>query len=162
MANGHWDNELEFNCKPNCGNDSHEIKNLIAKILCMELEELRVYNLAMEIGERVWALIADWNYFQKDTVGKQLVRAADSVAANLSEGYGRYHYREKKNFGYYSRGSLYETKTWLTKAKNRKLINEKEFAELATQIAMTGKKLNNYIKSIGQISDPEPNNTPFS
>jgi hypothetical protein len=28
--------------------------------------------------------------------GKQLVKAADSVAANLSEGFGRYHYRRIK------------------------------------------------------------------
>jgi len=37
----------------------------------------------------------------------------DSIAANLSEGFGRYHYKEKKNFSYYSIGSLYETKTWI-------------------------------------------------
>lgn len=43
-------------------------------------------------------------------MGKQLVRAIDSVAANLSEGFGRYHYKETRIFGYYSRGSLYESK----------------------------------------------------
>jgi four helix bundle protein len=64
----------------------------------MELEELKVYNLAMEMGEKIRAIVDGWNYFQKDTVGKQLVRASDSIASNLSEGYGRYHCREKKNF----------------------------------------------------------------
>jgi len=68
-----------------------------------------------------------WNYFQKDTVGKQLVRSADSIAANLSEGFGRYHYKETKNFSYYSRGSLFETKTWLRKANNRKMISQEEY-----------------------------------
>jgi four helix bundle protein len=71
----------------------------------MKLEELQVYQLSMEIGEKIWS------YFEKDTIGKQLVRAADSVAANLSEGFGRFHFKEAKNFSYYSRGSLYETKT---------------------------------------------------
>jgi len=61
-----------------------------------------------------------WNYFQKDTVGKQLVRSADSIAANLSEGFGRYHYKETKNFSYYSRGSLFEQKRGF-----EKLITEK-------------------------------------
>ena len=83
-------------------------------------------------------------------MGKQLVRAADSVAANLSEGFGRYHYKEAKNFSYYSRGSLYETKTWLTKAKNRKLITEELFTKLNSSIDTIGIKLNNYIKSIGK------------
>lgn len=39
----------------------------------MELEELRVYEFAMEPGERVWNEIDGWNYFQKDTIGKQLI-----------------------------------------------------------------------------------------
>lgn len=76
----------------------------------MKLDDFRVYNLSMELGEQVWNIVSKWNYFEKDTIGKQLVKAVDSVAANLSEGFGRYHYKETKNFGYYSRGSLYETK----------------------------------------------------
>ena len=81
----------------------------------MKPEELNVYNVAMEIGEEVWQIVIKWNHFDKDTFGKQLVRTIDSVAANLSEGFGRYHYRETVHFGYYSQGSLYESKTWLQK-----------------------------------------------
>jgi four helix bundle protein len=121
----------------------------------MDLEDLKVYNLAMEMGERVWSIVGGWTYFQKDTVGKQLVRAADSVAANLSEGFGRYHYREAKNFGYYSRGSLYETKTWLTKALNRKLMEQEDFKKMSQDLSTIAKMLNAYIRSIGNISEPE-------
>jgi len=116
----------------------------------MKLEELQVYQLSMDIGERVWKIVIDWDYFLKDTIGKQLVRAIDSVAANLSEGFGRYHYKEAKHFSYYSRGSLYETKTWLTKAYNRNLISEDEFSYFQSEINNIGVKLNNYIKSIGK------------
>jgi len=59
----------------------------------MKLEELQVYQLSMGIGEKIWSIVIDWSYFEKDTIGKQLVRAADSVAANLSEGFGRFHLR---------------------------------------------------------------------
>ena len=117
----------------------------------MKLEELQVYQLSMEIGEKVWNIVFKWDYFLKDTVGKQMVRAAASIAANLSEGFGRYHYKEAKNFSYYSRGSLYETKTWLTKAYNRNLISEEEFQIFQKEINIIGIKLNNYIKSIGKI-----------
>ncbi|MCF8298208.1 MAG: four helix bundle protein [Saprospiraceae bacterium] len=116
----------------------------------MKLEELQVYQLSMDIAEKVWNIVIKWEYFSKDTVGKQLVRAVDSVAANLSEGYGRFHYKESKNFYYYSRGSLFETKTWLTKAKNRNLITEADFLSFQTEINNIGIKLNNYIKSIGK------------
>ena len=116
----------------------------------MRLEELRVYALSMEMGEKVWKIVAGWNYFAKDTVGKQLVRAVDSVAANLSEGFGRYHFKETINFGYYSRGSLYETRTWLTKAHNRGLVPDEVFPGFTEGIDNIGVKLNNYIKSIGK------------
>ena len=119
----------------------------------MKLEELQVYQLSMNLGEKVWDVVVKWDYFAKDTIGKQLVRAADSVAANLSEGFGRYHFNESKHFGYYSRGSLYETKTWLTKAQNRNLISESDFEAFFKDIDLIGIKLNKYINSIGTKSN---------
>ena len=124
----------------------------------MNIEELQVYNLSMDIAERVWSIIYKWNYFEKDTIGKQLIRAIDSVAANLSEGYGRFHYKENKNFCYYSRGSLYESKTWITKAFNRELISEVDYESLKSDINTIGIKLNNYIKSIGKKNNITANN----
>ena len=61
----------------------------------MNLEDLKVYNLAMELGESVWSLVDRWNYFQKDTIGKQLVKATDSIAANLSEGLAAHCMKQK-------------------------------------------------------------------
>lgn len=116
----------------------------------MKLEELNVYNFSMKMSEDIWEIVIKWDYFTKDTIGKQLVRAADSIAANLSEGFGRFHYKENTNFCYYSRGSLYETKTWLTKAHKRKLISDESFESLNSEIDNIGVKLNNYIKSIGK------------
>jgi len=113
----------------------------------MKLEELQVYSLSMEMAENIWTIVKEWDYFAKDTIGKQLVRAVDSISANLSEGYGRYHFREKINFSYYSRGSLFETKTWLTKAHNRKLLTSENYDIFIGQIDIIGIKLNNYIKT---------------
>ena len=121
----------------------------------MKLEELQVYGLSMEMAEKIWEIVAGWDYFVKDTIGKQLVRAADSIAANLSEGYGRYHFKENINFSYYSRGSLHETKTWLTKAHNRKLISDEAFNSFISDIDNIGVKINNYIKSIGKKKTTE-------
>ena len=118
------------------------------------LEEFKAYNFAMDLAEEVWAVVAKWSWFEKDTVGKQLVRAADSIASNLSEGLGRYHYGEKRNFAYYSRGSLFETKTWLTKSVKRNLIAEDKFDSLITQIDTIGKMINGYIGSIGNVEEP--------
>jgi len=121
----------------------------------MELEELRVYHQSMELGEKAWNIIQQWDLFSKDTIGKQLIRSVDSIAANLSEGFGRYHYNESKHFYYYSRGSLYETKTWLAKAYNRKLLSEENFVFFTKEIKDIGVKLNNYIHSIGKQTNKQ-------
>lgn len=84
----------------------------------MHLDELQVYNLSLELGEKIWKLIINWDSFSKNTIGKQIVRSADSISANISEGFCRYHFKENKQFCYYARGSLFETKT-----KERKLLN---------------------------------------
>ncbi|MBL1215291.1 MAG: four helix bundle protein [Ignavibacteriae bacterium] len=115
----------------------------------MKLEELNIYQISMEISDEIWDLVKDWKYFEKDTIGKQLVRSADSISANISEGFGRFYFKENKNFNYYARGSLYETKTWLSKAYSRKLIDENVFNLLIKKLDSLGIKLNNYIKTIG-------------
>ena len=115
----------------------------------MKLNELEVFNLAMELGEMVWKEVLAWDYFAKNTVGKQVVKSADSVAANISEGFGRFHYQENKHFCYISRGSLIETKVWLMKAQNRNLITIEAFQIYNDKIDLLHKKLNAYIKSIG-------------
>lgn len=112
----------------------------------MKLEDLQVYQLSMSLGDRIWNIVVNWDYFAKDTIGKQLVKAADSVASNISEGYGRFHYKESKHFGYYARGSLYETKTWITKAYNRSLINDVDFHNFVEDINVLGIKLNRSLK----------------
>lgn len=66
----------------------------------MKLEDLQVYQLSLEIGEKVWKIVNTWDYFAKDTIGKQLIRSADSIAANISEGFGRYHFKDSKRFYY--------------------------------------------------------------
>ena len=78
------------------------------------LDNLEIYELALETGNMFGRWLTKWNYFPKKTVGSQFVEAADSIAANIAEGCGRYFYKDRKRFYYYSRGSLMETKTWLT------------------------------------------------
>ena len=106
----------------------------------------------MEIGEKVWNIASAWGYFEKDTIGKQLVRAADSISANISEGFGRYHYKDSKNFGYYARGSLFETRSWIKKAYTRMLITEKDYGNLIGEIEIIGASLNKLINSTGKSS----------
>jgi four helix bundle protein len=114
------------------------------------LEELEVYKVALEIGDITWKIVEKWSYFQKDTLGKQFTKAADSIAFNISEGYGRYHYAENRNFCWYSRGSAFETRTAIIKSFKRGLITEDEQSLLNSKLALYFKLVNAYIKSIGK------------
>jgi four helix bundle protein len=111
-------------------------------------EELEVWKKAMEIAHTVHALVSKWDAFYKYKHGQQWLDSADSIAANIAEGYGRYFYSENRNFCFYSRGSLYESKTWLIKANERELISSELFKELYEKHEALAKKLNNYINYI--------------
>jgi four helix bundle protein len=115
----------------------------------IKLEDLEVYKVSMEIGELVWGIVEKWNYYQKDTLGKQFTKSADSIALNISEGYGRFHYAENRNFCWYSRGSAFETGTAMKKAANRKLLSDREYELLKSKMLLYFKLINPYIKSIG-------------
>lgn len=117
------------------------------------LDDLEIYQLAMSVGEDTWQLIISWGYFEKNTLGKQLINAVDSIAVNIAEGYGRYFFKENKQFLYYSRGSLIETKTWIVKAKSRNLISNEQGELLINKLSLLHFKLNAYIKSIGPTND---------
>jgi len=120
--------------------------------MVLRVEDLDIYRMAEELSDIVWDICIRWDYFSKNTIGKQLVRSADSIAANLSEGHGRYHFKERINFCYFARGSLEETKAWVAKAKRRNLIttNSARLTELIEGLPI---KINAYIKSIRNASD---------
>jgi four helix bundle protein len=80
------------------------------------------------------------------TVGYQIIRAADSISANLAEGYGRFTPAERKLFYRYARGSFEETKAWLRKLIRRGIITE-EANRYKNIIDELGPKLNAFIKS---------------
>jgi four helix bundle protein len=103
----------------------------------------------MEIGEIVWNIVDKWEYFAKKTLGAQYVDSADSIALNISEGYGRFHFKDNKNFCYYSRGSAKETLTATAKARTRKLISEEDFNLLSQKFDTYFLLMSGYINSIG-------------
>jgi four helix bundle protein len=114
------------------------------------IDTLEVYLLANELSDDIWHVVSEWKIFEKDTIGKQVVRSADSISANIAEGYGRFSYKENRQFCFYARGSILETKTWLLKAKNRNLIAEDVYESLFSKLELIHIKLNAYVKYIGK------------
>lgn len=76
--------------------------NLSLKKKTKALEELPVYKIADALSDKIWKMVNKWDWFAKKTIGEQMVRSADSVGANIAEGYGRYFFGEYVVFLYYA------------------------------------------------------------
>jgi four helix bundle protein len=111
-------------------------------------ENLRVYQLSEQIADKIWEIATGWDGFNRDTIGKQIVRSADSIGANIAEGTGRFGFQDNTRFGYIARGSLHETKHWLRRAYKRKLLSSSEVKSLKPLLDELSPKLNAYIKSV--------------
>lgn len=114
-------------------------------------ESLRVYQLSEHLADQVWSIVLDWNTFARDTIGKQLVRSADSIGANIAEGTGRGTFVDNPRFVRMARGSLNETQHWLRRAYKRNLLKQKETSSLKAILDELAPKLNAYLKSIGKV-----------
>ena len=114
-------------------------------------ESLRVYQLSEHLADQIWSIVCAWSVFARDTVGKQLVRAADSIGANIAEGTGRGSYVDNRRFVRIARGSLNETQHWLRRAYKRQLLGDKEVRDLKATVDELAPKLNAYLKSIGKL-----------
>lgn len=111
-------------------------------------ERLKIYQLSERLADAIWTMAEGWPSFAKNTVGQQIVRSADSIGANIAEGYGRGTPADNRRYVRIARGSLNETQHWLRRAYKRNLVSEAQVAELKPLIDELGPRLNAYLKSI--------------
>ena len=121
-------------------------------------EKLRVYQLSELLADEIWTIVINWNYFEKDTVGKQIVKSADSIGANIAEGVGRGSFQDNRRFVKIARGSLHETQHWLRRVYKRELLKEEEVNRIKPIIDELAPKLNAYLKSIGKVPEKTTDN----
>jgi four helix bundle protein len=119
---------------------------------------LRVYQLSELLADEIWSIAIDWKYFEKNTIGKQIVKAADSIGANIAEGTGRGSFQDNRRFVKIARGSLYEVQHWLRRAYKRDLLKEDEVNRIKPFVDELAPKLNAYLKSIGKVPDKTADN----
>jgi four helix bundle protein len=104
--------------------------------------------LAETLADGIWGVVLGWDYLAKATVGMQVIRAADSIGANLAEGTGRGAPQDNRRFIRMARGSLYETQHWLRRAYRRALLSKKQIDALKPIIDELSPKLNAYFRSV--------------
>lgn len=96
----------------------------------LKLNDVTAYKKAFALSNQVWDVVATWDYLARDTVGRQFIRAIDSISANIAEGFGRHYKKEKIQFYRYSLGSVIESLDWNEKAKRRNLLSQEQYSQV--------------------------------
>jgi len=112
------------------------------------IHELEVYRLSRKLSANAWNVYQRLSFQEKEVWGDQMLSAIDSVGANITEGYARFHFAEKSRFYYISRASLSEgVEHWIDLGYEKEIVSDQEF-ELFNQLRRDIQvKLNNMIKS---------------
>jgi four helix bundle protein len=113
----------------------------------LKTRKLWLVTLADRLSDRVYQIVRRWEREDCWMIGRQWVRATDSVGANITEGCGRHHPKDVVHFFYIARGSLDEALNWLRRAMNRGLVDPSEFHELLTGYSRLSSGLNALIKA---------------
>ena len=112
----------------------------------LKLNDIGAYKISFNLSNYVWSIVLKWDYFARDTVGKQFTRAIDSISANVAEGFGRYGKKDKVNFYRYSSGSIKESLDWNEKARVRGLLTKEEYDHIFNELNKLPRELNYLIK----------------
>lgn len=110
------------------------------------VNDINAYKISFELSDYVWNIVIKWDHLAKSTVGMQWVRAIDSISANMAEGFGRFHKKDKIRFYYNSRGSLLESIDWTEKSNRRKLISEVQYRHIIDRLNALPREINYLIK----------------
>ncbi len=113
----------------------------------LKLNDIEAYKISLKLSNHVWETVLKWDYFAKDTVGRQFTRAVDSISANIAEGFGRYNKKDKIKFFRYSMGSVYESLDWNEKTHLRSLLNQDEYSFIFSELMQLPKSINSLILS---------------
>lgn len=112
----------------------------------LKLNDIDAYKNSFHLSNYVWNIVIDWNPFAQRTVGEQFVRAADSISANIAEGFGRYFKKDKIKFYRYSQGSVKECLDWNEKSKIRKLLTKEQYKYVFEELKRLPESINRLIK----------------
>lgn len=114
----------------------------------LKLNDINAYKISFELSNFIWNLVIKWDSFSRNTIGSQIARAIDSISANIAEGFGRFHKKDKIKFYYNSRASVYESLDWLQKANVRKIIKLADYDHIFKVLIQLPKEINALIQYI--------------
>ena len=119
----------------------------------MEFTDLRVWREAKDLVIKTYRITAEFPKTEMYTLTDQLRRSTNSIAANIAEGFNRYHAKDKIRFYYNARGSISESQSHLMIALELGYIEKTIVAEMIDGFDVVRKMLNAMISSINRCND---------
>ncbi len=120
-----------------------------------DFRDLEVWKESRKFRNKIFILTKTFPAEEKYKLVDQIIRSSRSVSANISEGYGRFHFQENIRFCWMARGSLSETLDHLICALDSEYINTNKLEELQTDYGLILKLLNGYIAYLKNRKDGE-------
>jgi four helix bundle protein len=83
---------------------------------------LAAYQRSVRLSDELHEAVGLWRSRDQWSLGIQMLRAVDSIGANIAEAVGRVTEQDRRRFFIYARGSLMETEHWIARAEARGLL----------------------------------------
>jgi four helix bundle protein len=112
--------------------------------------DLNVWKEFNRLSVEIYKTTENFPNNEKYGITNQLRRASSSVGANIAEGFGRFHYKDKIKFYYNARGSVCEVQNFLFLSQDLKYLTKKEARKIFSEYEQLNKRINSFIKSIYQ------------
>ena len=106
----------------------------------MNYRELEVYQRANTLFPKIYRLVRSWKQIDQQEIGSQMVRAANSIHANIAEGSTKSVPDFKRYLGN-AIGSCDELVSHITDAVNIGLMNKTVSDKLIDEYRIVGKQL---------------------
>lgn len=121
-------------------------------------EELEVWKKARELRLFVFSVAKNFPQAERYGLTSQIKRSSRSIANNIAEGFGRFHFQENIQFCRQARGSLTETLDHMIIAYDEQIVSESVLAEFRTLYGSCMKLLNGYIAYLVKAKQPTTQN----
>ena len=113
--------------------------------------DLRVWQDAHKLVLEIYKITKDFPKEEKYGIIDQLRRASSSITANIAEGFGRYHFKEKTRFYYQARGSLVEVQNFLILSRDLDYFQKEKVEKMFLVCGSIIKQLNSLVKSTNKL-----------
>lgn len=115
-------------------------------------KELECYIQARLLRMMVSDFVRKFPGHEKFLLSAQIIDSSRSVTRNIAEGYGRFTYRDTRNFFIISRGSVSETMEHLATAHDEKYITDQELREGEEKCELIFKLINGYLAYLNKAN----------